>query len=397
MRVGFFPPINSLMTEFYNLLILMVVIWTAGMLFRKIGLPEVFGELAGGIVVGPSLLGLVNPESEAIALLSELGIFFLMLHAGLKTEPRELQQASAKSLGVGAGAVVVPLGLGYLAGTAFGQPPVASLFIGMALAASAIPLGIRLIKHCKLEGTPLGHLAIGSAIVCDIAVLIGFSVLVGFLEEGALRAVDVARIIGVMVLFFTALLFLGTKSAPYLRRVFVPGNRSFTLTLIAALAIGLLAEAAGLHMVIGAFFAGLFIRGEVIDKKVFDKIEDRYFAMSYGLFGPIFFATLAFHLDFAALVSAPLLALIVTAAAVVGKIAGGGGVALLTGMGWRESLFTGLALNNRGSVELIIASVALSMGAIDGTVFSVLIVMTFATTVFSLLAAVPLARRIRGV
>jgi Kef-type K+ transport system membrane component KefB len=381
------------MSGFHNLLILMVVIWTAGMLFRKIGFPEVFGELAGGIIVGPAMLGWVDGDSEVIKILSELGIFFLMLHAGLKTEPRELKAASKGSLLVALGGIILPFILGWLAGEMFGLPLKTSLFIGLGLSISAIPLGVRLIKDCGLEGTRLANVTIGAAIIDDIAALIGFSVLVGFLEHGAFDPAHLLIVIAKVVAFFAALMFVGIKSGPYLKKIYVPGNRSFTITLIAALAIGLAAEAIGLHMIIGAFFAGLFIRGEVIEKKVFDKIEDRYFAMSYGLFGPIFFASLAFHLDLNVLWTAPALLAAVTAAGIVGKVIGCGGAGLLTGLHKREALFTGLAMNSRGSVELVVASVALQMGAIDATVFSVLVLMAFLTTVFSILTATPVARR----
>lgn len=384
------------MTGFYSLLVLMVVIWTAGMLFRRIGLPEVFGELAGGILVGPAVFGLVSAESEVIKILAELGIFFLMLHAGLKTKPEELLAASKGSMLVALGGIVVPFGLGMLAGWAYGYSLAASLFIGLALSISAIPLGVRLIKDCKLEGTRVAHTTLGAAIIDDIAALIGFSLLIGFLEQGSFDPVALLIVLAKVIAFFTVLMFIGTASKRYLSRIFVPGNRSFTITLIAALGIGLIGELLGLHMIIGAFFAGLFIRREVIDPKVFDKIEDRYFAMSYGLFGPIFFASLAFHLDVSVMWTAPVLLLAITAAATIGKVVGSGGAALLIGLSKRESLFSGLAMNSRGSVELVIASLALQYGAIDKTLFSAIIFMAFLTTVFSMLTATPVARGLRA-
>jgi Kef-type K+ transport system membrane component KefB len=380
------------MTGFYSLLILMVVIWTAGMIFRRIGLPEVFGELAGGILVGPAVLGWVPAESEVISVLAELGIFFLMLHAGLKTEPEELASASRDALLVALGGILLPFGLGMLVGWLFGMSLTAMLFTGLALSISAIPLGVRLIKDCNLEGTRLAHTTIGAAIIDDIAALIGFSLLIGFLEHGSFDPLGLLIVLAKVIAFFAVLMFIGSVSKRYLSRIFVPGNRSFTITLIAALGIGLIGELLGLHMIIGAFFAGLFIRREVIDPKVYDKIEDRYFAMSYGLFGPIFFASLAFHLDTAVLWSAPLLLLAVTAAAIIGKVIGCGSAALSTGLSMRESLFTGLAMNNRGSVELVIASLALQYGAINDTLFSVIVLMAFITTIFSILTATPVAR-----
>ena len=76
------------MPDFMDLLILMVVVWTTGKIFRSLKLPVVLGQLLGGILVGPALLNLVDPNSETIKVLAELGIFFLMLHAGLETDHR---------------------------------------------------------------------------------------------------------------------------------------------------------------------------------------------------------------------------------------------------------------------------------------------------------------------
>lgn len=166
--------------------------------------------------------------------------------------------------------------------------------------------------------------------------------------------------------------------------------------MIIALLMGLVAEAIGLHMIIGAFLAGLFIREEVLDEKVFAKIEDRIYGMSYSFFGPIFFASLAFHLDFSAFHSAPLFMIAVVGVAILGKILGSWMVTVCLKMKTIESLAIGLALNNRGAVELIVASIGLQMGIIDQDIFSILIIMAFTTTVISIIAFQPVAKRLKA-
>jgi Kef-type K+ transport system membrane component KefB len=382
------------MPDFMHLLILMVVIWTAGRLFKYFRLPEVFGELLGGIVVGPAMLGIVDGESEVIAVIAELGIFFLMVHTGLKMDPEELAKASTRSFVIGLGSMLLPLAGGYMAARWMGMAQIQSLFMGLSFSISALPLAARLFKDAKLEHTSVAHASLGAAIVVDVLGLVLFSVLVGVGEDG----VDwwaLGRISLSVVTFFVGVVVAGMLFHRYLSLIIKRGNRSFTVTLILTLCIGMLAEAAGLHMVIGAFLAGLFIREEVLDREVFARIEDRYYALTYGFFGPIFFASLAFHFDLAVLRDAPLELLGLTAVAVATKLVGSGGAALLAGMSARESVLAGVALNTRGAVELIIASVGLRMGLIDTTTFSLLVMVAFVATILSLLAAPWATRGIR--
>ena len=190
--------------------------------------------------------------------------------------------------------------------------------------------------------------------------------------------------------FFAAVIWLGLKTTEYWRKVFT--RKCFTFALIVALTLGLVAERIGLHAIIGAFLAGLFIREEIVARKVFHKIEDRIYGLSYSFLEPIFFASLAFHLDFTSVKNAPWLLVVVLVAAILGKILGAGGAALAQGVPFTKSVLRGFAMNSRGDVELIIASVGLKEGIIDENVFSVLVIMAFTTTLVSIFAMKPLAQ-----
>ena len=371
------------MPDFFNLLVIMVVVWTFGKIFRAIRLPVVFGELLGGIVVGPLLLGIVNPDSEVIKVLAELGVFFLMLHAGLETDPDELFTASKKSILIALGGMLLPFGGGFYVAHLFGQDLVSSLFIGMGLSISAIALATRIFKDCGFFKSKASHITITAAIIDDILGLILFSLIISLAETGAIELMPLLYLLLKVVAFFAIVLIGGMKLSPLMNRFIYFGNKGFTLTLIIALLMGVIAEAIGLHMIIGAFLAGLFIREEIIDKAVFAKIEDRVYGMSYSFFGPIFFASLAFHLDLSAFYSNPLFLLSILGIAIAGKIIGSGGMALLQKIKPADSMIIGLAMNNRGAVELIIASVGMSLGIINQEVFSILIIMAFLTTVLS--------------
>ncbi|QQR83950.1 cation:proton antiporter [Candidatus Peregrinibacteria bacterium] len=278
----------------------------------------------------------------------------------------------------------------------FGQTIEASLFIAMGLSISAIALAARLFKDCGIQNTKVAHLTLGAAVIDDILALVIFSLVLNLAETGSIELATLLFLLVKVVLFFTLVIIGGTKSAKHLNRLIYFGNKGFTVTLIIALMMGLIAEAIGLHMIMGAFMAGLFIKEEVLDQRVFEKIEDRIYGLAYGFFGPIFFASLAFSLDFTAIKTAPWFLVSIIAVAIAGKVIGAGGTARMIGFKSIESWVIGLAMNNRGAVELIIASIGLEKGIIDETVFSILVLMAFGTTLFSVVSTPPLAKRMKA-
>lgn len=378
-----------------QLFILMVFVWTVGRLFQALGLPLVFGEVLAGIIVGPVLLNLVHPDNEVIRVAAELGIFFLMLHTGLKTDHRELVRASVASLAVALGGMALTFALGMGVTYAMGAEPLTAAFIGLCSSISALALMARIFKDTGLEHTRMAHVSIGAAVANDIIGLIAFSLLIASAESGGMSWSTLALLLAKTTAFFAIVLAIGLASAPHLRTFFAKGKKAFTLTLVVALLLGSIAEWLGLHAIIGAFLAGVFMQEELIETETFAKIEDRFYGLAYSFFGPIFFAALAFHLDFSAILDAPFLLAVITFVSIVGKVVGSGAPALLLGMSPKESLGVGLAMNSRGAVELIVASVGLEAGIIDATVFSILVTMAFITTLLSIAGFAPLAPMLR--
>lgn len=378
-----------------QLLILMVVVWTAGRLFQSAGLPLLFGEILAGIIVGPAMLDLVHPDEEVIRVIAELGIFFLMLHTGLKTDHRELFAASRTGIIVALGGMALSFIGGYLVCIAFGMNEMMSAFMGLGLSVSAIPLIARLFNDFGIDKTRAAHVTMGAAVFNDILALILFSLLLSAGRGDSMTWQDITILLLKVSVFFAVVITIGLASAPYLQKFFAKGKKAFTLTLIVALVFGVFAEWIGLHSIIGAFLAGVFMQEELIDRETFDKIEDRFYGLAYSFFGPVFFASLAFHLDFAALVHFPALTISIIAVAIVGKLVGSGAVAL-TMLKPVEAAVVGIAMNNRGAVELIIAAIGLEAGIIDTTAFSILVTMTFVTTMISTIGLQPFAKKLRA-
>jgi len=374
-----------------QIFLLLASVWAIGRIFRKFNWPPLFGEILAGIIVGPVVLGVVE-ESEAIKVMAELGIFFLMLHAGLETSPKDLFKASKRAILVGVGGVILPFALGFGVSELFGYSLAESLFIAMGLSITAIAVSAKLFKDYAIMSSRVAHITMGAAIIDDILGLILFSVVLSIADTGTINLAELAILIAKIMAFFGIVLFLGKKFFNQIHKMIYAGNKAFTFTIVIALAFGLLAEAIGLHIIIGAFLAGLFIREEVVETGLFNKIEDRVYGLAYSLFGPIFFASLAFHLDFSAFKTAALFTVVVIIIATAGKIIGCGLAARATGLGPKESLSIGLAMNSRGAVELIIASIGLEYGVIGTEVFSILVVMSFTTTIISILGLKPLVK-----
>ncbi len=379
------------MEDFHSLLILMVVVWGMGKVFRMLTLPVIFGELLGGIIVGPALLGLVDPSSHTIQVLADLGVFFLMLHAGLETDAKELYKGSKKSVLIALGALLLTFIGGFVVSDIFGFSNYQSLFIATAISVTSIAISVRILKDYNLQNTKFGHTILSAAIITDILILIVFSVTLKLIETGVLDYGQIAFMLLKIIAFFAIVIVGGLKTQKYIGKFFK--SKGFTLTLIAALALGFLAEWIGLHVIIGAFLAGLFIREEVIDAKVFAKIEDRIYGLSYSFLGPIFFTSLAFNLEFSGLQNNPKLFLALFVVAFFGKFIGAYFASVYQKIKKQKAALIGLTMNSRGTVDLIIISIGLQKGVIDKETFSVLIALVFSLTLFTILLIKPIVKK----
>jgi Kef-type K+ transport system membrane component KefB len=334
--------------------------------------------------------------SAPLQFLADLGIFFAMCSAGMEMDPRELVKHIWPSLAVALGGFVLPFVLGYFTCRLFGGTLYQSLFVGMGLSITAIAVQAVILQNMQVHRTKVGHIIIGAAIADDILSLISLSVLLGLAESGEIQATGLMLIIFKVVLFFVFTILVGHFVIPILtRRLKDLDGKGFTFALLSALIMAAAAEMAGLHLVIGAFLAGQFVRKEIMDEKIYYAISDRFFGISYGFLMPVFFASLAFHLHFAWDWHFILLAAVITIAAIVGKFVGSGLGARLFGHTPRESVIIGYGMNGRGAVELVVAAVVIELsndllasGVISEPLltqeqFSALVLMAFITTLIT--------------
>jgi Kef-type K+ transport system membrane component KefB len=378
-----------------SLLLILVVAWFLGSLFYRFGLPFVLGELLAGVILGPPLLGLIGPSS-AIELIAEFGIFFVMFHTGMEMDPSELVEHIWPSLIVAVGGFVLPFILGYFTTRFFGGTILQSLFVGMGISITAIAVQSIILHSLEISRTYLGHIIIGAAIADDIFSLIGLSVLLGLAKTGTINVMNIVILFVKVGAFFGLTLLLGHFVIPkFTKKLHDREGKAFTFAIATALAMAYLAELVGLHFIIGAFLAGQFVRKEIMDKKIYDSINDRFYGISYGFLVPIFFASLSFHLNFQWSWSFILFALAITLMAIVGKLFGCGlGLAVFKRNFW-ESIIVGFGMNGRGAVEVVVASIVIKLSdelmssntitepLLTNEQFSALILMAFITTMMA--------------
>ncbi len=366
-----------------NLLLVMVLIWTSGVLFRKLKQPPLLGELMAGIIFGPPLLGLIAPD-PTIEVLADFGVFFLMFYAGLETDPYDLKRFFRLSAVVGVGGFVVPLVAGYLVSVhVFGLARIEAAFVALGLAITAIAINARVLNDAGLTVYRVAPVIIGASIVDDVLSLALLSALIGYVKEGA-GWISFWLVMFKVFMFFGISTYVGMKIYPRLSEYFSSREaKGFTFSLIVALLFGLMAEMAGLHVIIGAYMAGLFLRKGMMHHELFMKIKDRFVAITYGFLGPVFFVSLSFHATFSIFTTHIYLVTVMLLVAITGKLAGASSGACLGGMNRAESTLVGLSMNGRGAVELVIASIGLKAGLISDELFSMLVFVAFVTTMFT--------------
>jgi len=395
----------------YILLVLLLVTRFMGEVAVRVGQPPLVGELIGGIVLG--IIGGTFSEhlpvlkdvqhDEVFIAITDLGIFFLMLLAGLEMRPRELADVSGKASIVAVAGMLVPLAGGMALGWAFipdSDYKVAQvLFIGTSLAITAVPVAVRVLMDIGQLESRMGRVIVSAAIFDDILSLVLLAVLTGVIETGAFP--DMATflmLLGKIVLFFAATGAIGHWLLPALSsrlHKMQADEFEFSGVLITGLLYAVAAEMLGLHFIIGAFMAGLFFERRMVGKKTYDNVRAQISGTTTGFLAPVFFASIGLQLSFDAVTATPVFLVIFIVVAVLVKVIGTGIPAYWLGLSKAESASVGFGMCARGAVELIIADIALKAGLfskpsptpnIVEALFSTVVLMAIFTTLLAPIA-----------
>ncbi len=396
------------MEVLYLILVLLVVTRIFAELAERVGLPALVGELVAGVALGLLLgrsydaLALLGSacQSESYTSLVSLGMFFLMLLAGIRMEPLEFARVSRSAILVALGGMIVPVAAGFALGMAvIPDSPfrlVQSLFIGTALAITAVPVAVRVFMDLGQLNSLVGKTVIAAALWDDLLSLFLLVALLAVIGENGSSAAGsgiVLLLIGKVLVFFVVTIPVGIFVFPwlgkYLKNLHFP-EVEFSILLIGALAYAIFAEVMGLHFIIGAFLAGMFFHAKAVDASVYKRVEQQMSGITSGFLAPIFFVSIGLHLDFSAVSQVPGFVAALILIAFVSKLAGSGLPAYWLGLSKRESLMVGIGMSGRGAVELIVAGIALEAGlflkpqptpVIVESLFSAIVLMALVTTV----------------
>jgi Kef-type K+ transport system membrane component KefB len=381
-------------SQFFGMLAVMLTVAKVGGAFaQRVGQAAVLGELLGGVLVGQSALRLVNTGYETIHMLSELGVFILLLAIGLETDLRMLLRVGATSAVVAVAGVVLPMGLGYASCRLLGLTNLVSIMAGATLTATSVGITARVLADLGRLRDAEGQIILGAAVLDDILGLVILTVVAGLARGDGVTRFEVVKTLCIAFGFLGAVLIAGTYLMPWLARLFatidLPGTPTI-LALILAFALAWLADRSGSAMILGAFAAGLLLAGS---PDAHD-IEKGITALGH-FFVPLFFVAVGASVDLRALnpaVDAGRTALLVGGilcfVGAVGKLFAGYVPFWFRG----DKTVIGIGMIPRGEVGLIFAQMGLSTGVFDEGLFTGATLMVLFTTFL----APPLLKRRLG-
>jgi Kef-type K+ transport system membrane component KefB/mannitol/fructose-specific phosphotransferase system IIA component (Ntr-type) len=388
------------------LLSLAVLLSTArllGEVARRLGLPLVFGELAAGIFLGPTVLGRTSPSAQhwlfpggvpqhMLAGYTNVAVVLLLVVAGLEVNLAIVRRRGRSALLTSILGIAMPLAGGVLLGVLLPDSDLVrpdhrtlfALFMGVALSISALPVIAKTLLDLGLFKTDVGLLVMAAAMVDDVVGWLAFSVLLGPMRGGAMDPLSVVRSVGMTVGFVVVALLIGR---PLLGRLIVRlqadhhsgPRRVLSLIILLALFGGSFTQWIGIHAVFGGFVVGV-VFGDAPHLKERTRVIVHDFVTN--IFAPVFFASLGLRADFVKsfdLRLCVLVFLIASAAKVVGCSLG----ARAGGLRWRPAAAVGFGLNARGAMEIILALLALEAGLLKEQLFVALVVMALATSFIS--------------
>ena len=381
---------------FTNLLILLVAARIFGELFARIKQPAMIGEIIAGIILGPSILNLIH-RTEDIKVISELGIFFLVIIAGLEINIDDiLKSMKGRGLIISILAFFIPIFSGIAVGTYFDQDIMTTVFIGLCVAITALPVSIRILMDLKKINSEVGQKIISIAIFDDVLALSILGVLLNIKDtDKSIASILKASSISLLklVVFVALLSFVYivikkiVRKGNYIQESldqlvrFLKGKEPlFGLLFVFILLFSTVTENLGLHFIVGTFFASMLISDTLIGKENLKSIETSTGSMAMGFLAPIFFASIGLEFKLSSIDHIGLL-LAVIAVSYLSKIAGGYLGGRIAGLDSQVSLTLGIGLNARGIMELVIANIAYRNGLIGTEIFSILVIMGVLTTV----------------
>ncbi len=372
-----------------------------GWICRRIGQPPVIGEIMAGIILGPSLFGILFPGFSEflfpissipnLKLVSQIGLILFMFIVGMELDLSVLKNKMNTAIVISYASILFPfalgLGLAYFiydnlapAGIGFIE---FGLFMGIAMSITAFPVLVRIVQEKGLKNTPAGIIAIACAAADDITAWCILAAIIAIAKGGSL--IDTALRVLLIAAYVLIMLRVVQPLLQNLYERYGDGRRNKSITAISFLVLLISAfttEILGIHALFGAFLAGLIMPDNLAFRKIFiGKIED----VSTILFLPLFFVLTGLRTQINLLDNFYLsgICAIVVLLAVTGKFIGSAFAARFVGQNWHDSLVIGALMNTRGLMELVVLNIGYDLGIISKELFSIMVCMALITTIMT--------------
>jgi len=348
-------------------------------ILERLRQPAVVGEIVAGVLLGPSLLGLVHP-GELTQGLAEIGAIFLLFTVGLETKPRDILQVGWTAALVALLGMMVPFVLGFYYFRATDHNMVEAVFVGAALTATSVGITARVLADAGVLSSRVARVILGAAVIDDILGMIVLAV-VSSLSTGLINYISLALVAVEAVGFSLLVVFFGSRVVgsfqPAVARLRTQ-NAAFVLSVVLCLTLSLASVHIGMAAIIGAFLAGLALA----DHSEKWRLRQNAHPISEFL-APFFFVFLGIQVNLRTFTQPGLFLTvgILCLLAIVSKFAGCGLGSL--GMGWKDALRVGVGMVPRGEVGLIVAAVGLRLHTISDSVYTNVVLMSIVTTLFA--------------
>jgi len=348
-------------------------------IFERLRQPAVVGEIIAGVLMGPSLLGLVHP-SDLTRGLAEIGVIFLLFTVGLETKPRDILQVGWTAALVALLGMIVPFVLGFYYFRATDHNMVEAVFVGAALTATSVGITARVLADAGVLSSRVARVILGAAVIDDILGMIVLAV-VSSLSTGLINYISLALVAVEAVGFSLLVVFFGSRVVESFQSR-VAGlrtrNAAFVLSVVLCLALSLASVHIGMAAIIGAFLAGLALA----EQSAKWRLQENAHPISEFL-APFFFVLLGTEVNLKTFLQPgmPLTVSILCLLAIVSKLVGCSLGSL--GLGWKDALRIGVGMVPRGEVGLIVAAVGLRLHTISASAYTHVVLMSIVTTLFA--------------
>jgi len=386
-----------------QIMLLMLVGRLLGEAMLRIGQPAVMGQLIAGLVLGPSLLGALSPDlqhmlfpaaKEQKAMLdavAQFGILVLLLLTGMETDLKLVRKSGRASISASLAGIVVPFLCGVALGESLpdamlpdpGKRLITSLFLGTALSIASVKIVATVVREMNFMRRTVGQVILASAIIDDTVGWMITAVIFSLALQGHVDTFSLVQSIGGTIVFMALSLTIGRRVVFTIIR-WVNDNFASDFAVITAILLimgfmAMITDLIGVHTVLGAFVAGILVGESPILSR---HIDEQLRGLIIAFFMPVFFGTAGLHADLTILADPRLLALTLglIAIASIGKFGGAFIGGKFGGLTVKESFALGTGMNARGSTEVIVATIGLSMGALNPNLFTMIVAMAVITT-----------------